>query len=42
MGDHRAVAVDSRSEAIGFIGEDQTVGRVVLRVWPLSRLEWLG
>lgn len=42
MGDHRTVSVDSRSEAIGFIGEDQTVGRVVLRVWPLSRLEWLG
>ena len=41
MGDHRAVSVDSRSEAVGFIGEDQTAGKVVLRIWPISRLEWL-
>ena len=41
MGDHRAVSVDSRSEAVGFIREDQTAGKVVLRIWPISRLEWL-
>ncbi|MDD6882324.1 MAG: signal peptidase I [Eubacteriales bacterium] len=42
MGDHRTVSIDSRSEAVGFVGKDQIVGRVVLRVWPLSRLDWLG
>ena len=38
MGDHRAVSVDSRHSAIGCVAEEQIVGRVVLRVWPLSSL----
>lgn len=42
MGDHRSVSVDSRSKAIGFIKEEQIVGKIVLRVWPLNRIEWLN
>ncbi len=36
MGDHRSVSVDSRSEAIGCVSEEQIVGRLVFRIWPLA------
>lgn len=38
MGDHRSVSVDSRSSAVGCVAEEQIVGRIVFRVWPLSTL----
>ena len=34
MGDHRSVSVDSRNSALGCVGYDQIVGRLVMRVWP--------
>ena len=37
MGDHRATSSDSRNTAVGCVAQEQVVGRVVLRVWPLSR-----
>lgn len=37
MGDHRATSADSRNTAIGCVGQEQIVGRVVLRVWPLAK-----
>ena len=36
MGDHRATSVDSRNTAVGCVSEEQIVGRIVFRVWPLS------
>ncbi len=36
MGDHRSVSVDSRSSEVGCIPYDQVIGRVVLRIWPLT------
>ena len=36
MGDHRDVSVDSRHEAVGCIAEEQIVGKIVFKVWPLS------
>ena len=36
MGDNRSVSIDSRSSIVGCIAEDQIVGKVVFRVWPLS------
>jgi signal peptidase I len=36
MGDHRSTSQDSRSTAVGCIPEEQIVGRIVMRVWPLS------
>lgn len=36
MGDHRAVSVDSRSTTVGCIAQEQIVGRLVFRVWPLA------
>lgn len=36
MGDHRATSVDSRHTEVGCIAEEQIVGKIVYRVWPLS------
>ncbi len=36
MGDHRSTSVDSRSSLVGAISEEQIVGRVVLKVWPIG------
>ena len=37
MGDYRDVSVDSRSTAIGCVAEEQIVGKIVFRLWPLDR-----
>ena len=37
MGDNRRVSVDSRSSSLGCIPEDQIIGRVLFRVWPLNQ-----
>lgn len=34
MGDHRTVSIDSRNTAVGCIGEEQIVGKVIFRIWP--------
>ncbi|MBQ6663656.1 MAG: signal peptidase I [Firmicutes bacterium] len=36
MGDHRSVSIDSRNTAIGCVAEEQIVGKIVFRVWPLK------
>ncbi len=36
MGDHRSVSVDSRNTAVGCVAEEQIVGKIVFRVWPLN------
>ena len=36
MGDHRSVSVDSRSTTVGCVAEEQLVGKLVFRVWPLK------
>lgn len=38
MGDHRATSVDSRNTAVGCVSEEQIVGKIVFRVWPLRSL----
>jgi len=38
MGDHRATSVDSRHTAVGCVAEEQIVGKIVFRVWPMERL----
>ena len=37
MGDNREVSVDSRNTTVGCISRDQVVGKVVFRIWPLSK-----
>lgn len=36
MGDHRESSVDSRSSSVGCVAEEQIVGKIVFRVWPLK------
>lgn len=42
MGDHRSTSVDSRNTAVGCVAEEQIVGRIVFRVWPLPDFGTLG
>lgn len=36
LGDHRATSVDSRSTSVGCVADEQVVGKIIFRVWPLS------
>ena len=38
MGDHRSTSADSRDQIIGPVSQEQIIGRVFLRVWPLNRI----
>lgn len=38
MGDHRATSVDSRNTAVGCVAQEQVVGRIVFRIWPLNQM----
>lgn len=42
MGDHRNVSIDSRTEAVGCVSEEQIVGRLVMRIWPISKIGYLA
>ena len=42
MGDHRATSADSRHTAVGCIGHEQIVGKILFRVWPLDRFGPVG
>lgn len=37
MGDHRAISVDSRSKAVGCVAQEQIVGKLVMRIWPMEK-----
>lgn len=39
MGDHRATSVDSRSTIVGCVSQEQIVGKIIFRIWPLN---WFG
>ena len=38
MGDHRSTSVDSRNTSVGCIAEEQIVGKIVFRVWPIDEI----
>ena len=38
MGDHRSVSSDSRNSQVGCVSEEQIVGELVFRIWPLNEL----
>ena len=38
MGDHRATSVDSRHTTVGCIADEEIVGRIVFRAWPLKEM----
>ena len=41
MGDQRQTSIDSRSSVIGCVAEDQIVGKIVCKFWPLSEFEFM-
>lgn len=42
MGDNREVSIDSRNTAVGCVSDEQVVGKIVFRVWPLSGLGFVS
>lgn len=38
VGDHRATSVDSRHSSVGCITEEQIIGKIVYRIWPLEAM----
>ena len=36
MGDHRSTSIDSRNSTVGCIENDAVIGKIMIRVWPLS------
>ena len=42
LGDNRGSSVDSRYRVLGIIDESQLLGRLVIRLWPLNRIELLA
>lgn len=41
MGDHRETSIDSRSSVIGCIAEDQLIGRIFCKIWPLTEFSFM-
>ena len=41
MGDHRSTSIDSRCSVIGAVSQEQILGRVVARVWPIKSLSFV-
>lgn len=38
LGDNRSVSIDSRHRAVGCVTSEQIVGKIVFRIWPLTRI----
>lgn len=38
MGDYRSVSSDSRSSQVGCVSEEQIVGKLLFRLWPLDEI----
>ncbi|MBQ7779407.1 MAG: signal peptidase I [Clostridia bacterium] len=41
MGDQRDTSIDSRNSVIGCVTDDQMIGKILFRVWPLSKLSFV-
>ena len=37
-GDHRSTSIDSRSSTVGCVSEEQIVGKILFKVWPLNEI----
>ncbi len=42
LGDHRSTSVDSRHSTVGCVAQEQIVGKMIIRVWPFTRLTLLN
>lgn len=41
LGDQRSTSMDSRSESIGMITEERLIGKALIRIWPINKIELL-
>ena len=41
MGDNRDVSIDSRNTSVGCVADEQIVGKIVFRIWPLKLAGWV-
>ena len=41
MGDNRDVSIDSRNTSVGCVADEQIVGKIVFRIWPLKNFGWV-
>ncbi|MEE0265466.1 MAG: signal peptidase I, partial [Acutalibacteraceae bacterium] len=37
-GDHRSTSIDSRSTTVECVSEEQLVGKIMYKVWPLNEI----
>ena len=42
MGDNREVSIDSRNTSVGCVDQEQVVGHIVFRVWPLAKIGFVN
>ena len=38
LGDNRSVSIDSRHRSVGCVATEQIVGKIIFRIWPLTKL----
>lgn len=41
MGDHRSTSIDSRCSVVGAVNQDQILGKVFVRVWPINSFSFI-
>lgn len=42
MGDNREVSIDSRNTSVGCVDQEQVVGHIIFRVWPLGKIGFVN
>lgn len=38
MGDHRSISLDSRNTSIGCVANEQIIGKIFFRIWPMKSI----
>ena len=41
MGDNRDASIDSRNTSVGCVADEQIVGKIIFRIWPVSGIGWV-
>lgn len=42
MGDHRKTSIDSRSTVIGGVSNEQIIGKLLIKIWPIKEISLLN
>ena len=42
LGENRSVSIDSRNTSVGAVSDEQLVGKLIVRIWPLSDIGTLN